>query len=618
MSNSKQTKSALFSSVVALLLCFTMLLGTTFAWFTDNASSSVNKIQAGTLDIQLLDASGNSLEGKTLSWQKATGHENNEVLWEPGCTYNLQNITIKNNGNLALKYKIEITGIQGDAKLNEAIDWTITNSNTVSDLGADHSLAVGASNTLTISGHMKETAGNEYQGLSIDGIAITVLATQDTVEYDSTGNQYDKNAEYDRDIWDGNSTTEPVADADGVYHITTAAELVGMMNDSKYPNNNKYQNVVLENNIDLGGRTISGFGDDSGFFDGIFDGQGYTISNFTIDATNRDYYAGLFNQVAQYSGENTVIKNLNVANATIKGTSQVGAIVGGMNGNTVVENCKVINCDLYATKKVGSVVGYTAGGIVTNNYAENCTVIYREKEGSEILGYENTGSTVKDNTYKDVEVMQANVVSSATELAALGGSNIEGTYVLMADINMANTGMQPMVVPAGATVTFVGNGHTISNLKLGAAGINGMTGAGNEVAGLFDMTAAHGNAAVSLTVKDLTISNATVECSGYAAAIVGYNSVNDTVITLENVDVNTANIKAETVAGLVGYSTGEVNLSGCDVSGLILTGEENRPEKVGAYIGTANTVDCVVTTSNCTNSTTYNDYGRVINGATYK
>ena len=97
MTNSKQTKSALFSSVVALLLCFTMLLGTTFAWFTDNASSSVNKIQAGTLDIQLLDASGNSLEGKTLSWQKATGHENNEVLWEPGCTYNLQNITIKNN-----------------------------------------------------------------------------------------------------------------------------------------------------------------------------------------------------------------------------------------------------------------------------------------------------------------------------------------------------------------------------------------------------------------------------------------------------------------------------------------------------------------------------------------
>lgn len=197
MTNSKQTKSALFSSVVALLLCFTMLLGTTFAWFTDSASSSVNKIQAGTLDIQLLDASGNSLEGKTLAWQKAAGYENGDVLWEPGCTYNLQPITIKNNGNLALKYKIEITGINGDAKLNEAIVWTITNSNGVSDLSADHALAAGASNTLTISGHMKEDAGNEYQGLSIDEVAITVLATQDTVEYDSTGNQYDAAASTD-------------------------------------------------------------------------------------------------------------------------------------------------------------------------------------------------------------------------------------------------------------------------------------------------------------------------------------------------------------------------------------------------------------------------------------
>lgn len=197
MTKSKQTKSALFSSVVALLLCFTMLLGTTFAWFTDTASSSVNTIQAGTLDIQLLDAYGTSLEGKTLAWQKATGHEREAVLWEPGCTYNLQTITIKNNGNLALKYKIEITGIRGSAKLNEAIDWTINNSNSVSDLGADHSLAAGASDTLTISGTMKNTAGNEYQGLSIDGVAITVLATQDTVEYDSTNNQYDVGASTD-------------------------------------------------------------------------------------------------------------------------------------------------------------------------------------------------------------------------------------------------------------------------------------------------------------------------------------------------------------------------------------------------------------------------------------
>ena len=196
MNNTKTTKRALLSSVMAMLLCITMLIGTTFAWFTDSASTAVNKIQAGTLDVQLLDESGNSLEGQTLAWQKAAGHESEEVLWEPGCTYKLQPIVIKNNGNLALKYKIVITGIQGDAELNEAIEWTITNTSATTALDADHPLAAGASDTLTISGHMKESAGNEYQGLSIEGIAITVVATQDTVEYDSTTNQYDEDATY--------------------------------------------------------------------------------------------------------------------------------------------------------------------------------------------------------------------------------------------------------------------------------------------------------------------------------------------------------------------------------------------------------------------------------------
>ncbi len=250
MTNSKTTKRALFSSVVALLLCFTMLLGTTFAWFTDNASTSVNTIQAGTLDIQLLDANGDSLEGKTLAWQKAAGYENETVLWEPGCTYNLQTITIKNNGNLALKYKIEITGIQGSAKLNDVIDWKINTTNSVSDLGADHSLAAGASDTLTISGTMKTTAGNDYQGLTIDGIAIKVLATQDTVEYDSNNNQYDKDAAYpvisienlegDRadalDVASGNSLTMDMKGHEINNNVTSSGNIVlenGTINATK-------------------------------------------------------------------------------------------------------------------------------------------------------------------------------------------------------------------------------------------------------------------------------------------------------------------------------------------------------------------------------------------------
>ena len=194
MTNRKSTKRALLGSVMAMVLCLAMLIGATFAWFTDTASTGVNKIQAGNLDVQLVDENGNSLEGKTLEFKKAANAAEGEaVLWEPGCTYELPAVYVKNNGKLALKYKVVITGINGSAKLNDAIDWTINDA----DLSADHSLAAGAtSEALTIKGHMQEAAGNDYMNESIDGITITVYATQDTVEYDSFNNTYDANATY--------------------------------------------------------------------------------------------------------------------------------------------------------------------------------------------------------------------------------------------------------------------------------------------------------------------------------------------------------------------------------------------------------------------------------------
>ena len=214
MTNRKSTKRALLGSVVAMVLCLAMLVGATFAWFTDTASTGVNKIQAGNLDVQLVDENGNSLEGKTLEFKKAANAAEGEaVLWEPGCTYELPAVYVKNNGNLALKYKVTITGINGSAKLNDVIDWTINDA----DLSADHSLSAGAtSEALTIKGHMKESAGNEYMNESIDGIAITVAATQDTVENDSFGNTYDKDAEYPIVAMDTlqeliNNATEPVS-----------------------------------------------------------------------------------------------------------------------------------------------------------------------------------------------------------------------------------------------------------------------------------------------------------------------------------------------------------------------------------------------------------------------
>ena len=218
--NQKATKRALLTSVMALVMCVVMLVGTTFAWFTDTASTGVNKIQAGNLDIELQYATAwdgttgaptawADAEGQTLTFKTKDNRATDKILWEPGCRYELPELRIVNKGNLALKYKITVNGVTGDAKLLEAIDFT-------AKMGADDGIAldnlkgailpsgaatasagevVGETAPITIKGVMKTTAGNEYQGLSIDGIGITVVATQYTYEYDSKDNLYDKDAD---------------------------------------------------------------------------------------------------------------------------------------------------------------------------------------------------------------------------------------------------------------------------------------------------------------------------------------------------------------------------------------------------------------------------------------
>ena len=208
MNESTKTKKALRGSLFALFLCIVLLIGTTFAWFTDTASTGVNKIQSGKLKVglQYKDTDGNWKDATktTLDFVKAKDAKDEAILWEPGCTYELPQIKVVNEGNLALKYVIKVTGIQGDAKLNEVIDWTVDGN----ALDKDQTLLANKeSDPMTIKGHMQESAGNEYQDLSIDGITITVYATQDTVENDSFNNQYDKDAQYTETIAEGKTFT---------------------------------------------------------------------------------------------------------------------------------------------------------------------------------------------------------------------------------------------------------------------------------------------------------------------------------------------------------------------------------------------------------------------------
>ena len=203
MTSSKSTKRALISSTLALLMCVAMLVGATFAWFTDTASTGVNKIVSGNLNVEIQDKEGTEID--TLKWVDKDGNDiaNQEgILWEPGCTYLLTPFKIANTGNLALKYKIVITGLDGDSPLLDVINFTYkTASGEEFDMSAEGHLTAkgtdGAStDMITVSAHMDEAASNDYMGKALTGIKFTVYATQDTVENDSFDNQYDKNAGY--------------------------------------------------------------------------------------------------------------------------------------------------------------------------------------------------------------------------------------------------------------------------------------------------------------------------------------------------------------------------------------------------------------------------------------
>ena len=343
MNNTKTTKRALLSSVMAMLLCITMLIGTTFAWFTDSASTAVNKIQAGTLDVQLLDASGNSLEGQTLKWVRATATadgaefvDSEDILWEPGCTYQLQPIVIKNAGNLALKYKIVITGIQGDAELNEAIEWTITNTSATTALDADHPLAAGASDTLTIKGHMKESAGNEYQGKSIDGIAITVLATQDTVEHDSYDEQYDKDATYP--VYSAESLKNAIDEVNSSEEVNSAILVV--TDDFVYNDDTLNIENRKDVTIDLAGNNLKIVNDNQ---DGLVVTAGATLNLTNSVAGNGKYVFDctssnsdsiyVYNDV---EGETTTLNIDNPVQIEINASSNSAFHAYGEKGNAVI------------------------------------------------------------------------------------------------------------------------------------------------------------------------------------------------------------------------------------------------------------------------------------------
>ncbi len=183
----KSTKRALISSVLALVLCFTMLLGTTFAWFTDSATSKGNIIKTGTLDVELMAWNGTSYEA-------VNGAVIDSDNWEPGAT-EVVYLAIANKGSLDLKYKVALDVYGISKNLHEVMEYAITPDATPSapvdewtngiavNPGRNATeangvtLPAGQTNYFALSVHMDENAGNAYEEAQIK-FDITVLAAQ--------------------------------------------------------------------------------------------------------------------------------------------------------------------------------------------------------------------------------------------------------------------------------------------------------------------------------------------------------------------------------------------------------------------------------------------------------
>lgn len=239
----KKTKNSLMHSVIALLVCISMLIGTTFAWFSDKISNGKNIITAGNLDLEMYWTDDlNSGE-----WHNVEEDGHNTIFsyenWEPGYT-DVKYIKLVNAGELALNYKLSLTPQNGVGKLAEVINVyfaeggvnveqrsdlnnlkvigllnNVLNGGATADgtlLAAEQSSPLHPSGEVivTMAMNMLTSAGNDYQNEDAGQFTITALATQAPFEKDSFGSDYDAEAKFPT-ILTGGSASATVTPVEG-------------------------------------------------------------------------------------------------------------------------------------------------------------------------------------------------------------------------------------------------------------------------------------------------------------------------------------------------------------------------------------------------------------------
>lgn len=275
MTNKKGTKHALLMSALALLLCVSMLVGSTYAWFTDSVVSKNNIIKSGTLDVVLEYKT--SADGTWSPVEENTKIFKEDALYEPGYT-EVVFLRISNAGSLALKYDLQVkvldekTSVNADGESFSLKDYLQIGAYQMDEsmgqyllgtmFGSREAIATyvttkklsefdgvvckdspmpaeqNTASLVTLVLTMPETVGNEanYDKTVAEApeieLGINLVATQLMSEKDSFGSDYDEDSEYpsNADTWDGTSAFEwylknPEATT---FELSTAEEIAGL------------------------------------------------------------------------------------------------------------------------------------------------------------------------------------------------------------------------------------------------------------------------------------------------------------------------------------------------------------------------------------------------------
>ena len=424
MTSSKSTKRALISSALALLMCVTMLVGATFAWFTDTASTGVNKIQAGNLDLEVQYRTTANGEWKTLDNATdlfgAAG-----TLFEPGHTRVVE-LKIKNAGNLALKYKIgmnvisETAGTNKDGNPYKLSDYLKVATSPIQQYdpnagphdisyvmeqlifekgnvlawehrdfanfeleytsdGSVHVLQPGDAGILGIKVYMPETVGNDANAISTTQAAsinfgLNVVATQYTTESDSFGTQYDKDATYPVIVSNQQQTNDAITNAtDKKANISIASGQTITLDNGIAHEGDKSRDITFSGNgsqtVDVITNAVSAEGGQLNYQRG----SSFTFENLTIQAGEGNF-------------DGIVCDELTYKNCTIKGKLTLygkATFINCVFDNTMANQYSIWtwggtdvtfeNCTFNTNGKAILLYGQATASNPTNLVVNNCT-----------------------------------------------------------------------------------------------------------------------------------------------------------------------------------------------------------------------------------------------------